>query len=579
MELDYKQILTSLNGSIVVTNVDGKIIFLNDAAKKKWKLRLSSRNSSNITDISDGLMAMLGNCLSQQKPIYQHGHEIHGKHYQIDIVPIIKDGLTARAVFNFQELFLVKTSPLEMSDSEFLQLQFETAFDFTEQGIWIMDGQGIVLKVNPAAQKMIGIRASEVIGKNIVFLAEAGVIDQVLTPHILKSRRPITKLLHVVKTNKYVMASGLPVFDQSGNIVLVVVNELDITTLKNLQGQLEELRVVADKYRDELSDLNLVDFQAHGIISESKEMKQVLNVALKLARFDVSNILILGESGTGKGLIAQFIHKKGKRKEKPFIQVNCAALPESLLEAELFGFEKGSFTGASSKGKIGLFEMAQNGTIFLDEIGDLPLALQSKLLKCLDDHEIMHIGGLKPIKIDCTIIAATNRDLKDRVQKNKFRKDLYHRLNAFCIELPPLRKRPEDIVALSNFFLEKYNHKYNMQKRLTLNAIHSLQLYDFPGNVRELKNILNQGVVIHEGQMLDEILPGDLDANPKEDSWRPSLQTGHKVNLKKLVNEFEKNILQHAIRQYKTTRKIAIHLGTSQSKVARMLKKHQMSTR
>ena len=496
----------------------------------------------------------------------------------IDISPNLDKGGVAGVIFNFQEQYLMNTRPLEMSESAFLQLQFETAFDFSEQGIWILDGQGIVLKVNPAAEKMIGISASEVIGKNIVLLAETGVIDQALTPHILKSKRPVTKLLHVVKTNKYVMASGLPVLDENGDIVLVVVNEMDITTLKNLQGQLEALRVVADKYKDELSDLNLVDIEAHGIISESKEMKQVLNVALKLARFDVSNILILGESGTGKGLIAQFIHKNSKRKDKPFIQVNCAALPESLLEAELFGFEKGSFTGASSTGKIGLFEMAQSGTIFLDEIGDLPLALQSKLLKCLDDHEIMHIGGLKPIKIDCTIIAATNRDLKARVKTNKFRKDLYHRLNAFCIELPPLRNRPEDIVALSNFFLEKYNRKYGMQKRLTLKAIHSLQQYEFPGNVRELKNILNQCVVIHDGQMLDEILPGDLNGDAEKETWRPSLEAGDQVDLKELVNGFEKNILNHAIRQYKTTRKIAAYLGTSQSKVARMLKKYGMST-
>jgi TyrR family helix-turn-helix protein len=410
-------------------------------------------------------------------------------------------------------------------------------------------------------------------------LIERGIVDQSLTLHILKSKRPITKLLHVVKTDKYVMSTGMPVFDRNGNIVLVVVNELDITTLKHLQGQLEELRVVADKYKDELSDLHLVDFEAHGIISESKEMKQVLNVALKLTRFDVSNILILGESGTGKGLIAQFIHKNGKRKSKPFIQVNCAALPESLLEAELFGFEKGSFTGANTKGKIGLFEMAQNGTILLDEIGDMPLSLQSKLLKCLDDHEIMHIGGLKPIKINCAIIAATNRDLKDRVAKKKFRKDLFHRLNAFCIELPPLRERPEDIVALSNFFLEKYNRKYGLRKRLTLKAIHSLQMYDFPGNVRELKNILNQSVVIHEGRMLDEILPGEPDGNTEKASWYPSLEAGEKINLSEMVGSFEKNILFHAIRQYKTTRKMAAYLGTSQSKIARMLKKYHMSTR
>jgi transcriptional regulator with PAS, ATPase and Fis domain len=371
------------------------------------------------------------------------------------------------------------------------------------------------------------------------------------------------------------MSTGMPVMDQDGNILLVVVQELDITTLRNLQGQLDELRVLAEKYKDELSHLNLLDIKTQGIISESKEMKQVLNVVLKLARFDVSNILIQGESGTGKGLIAQFIHKTGKRKDKPFIQVNCAALPETLLEAELFGFEKGSFTGAGAKGKIGLFEMAQHGTILLDEIGELPLSLQSKLLKCLDDHEIMHIGGLRSIKIDCTIIAATNRDLKTRVAEKKFREDLYHRLNAFSIELPPLRRRPEDIVALTNFFLDKYNQKYNTRKRLSLKALHTLQQYEFPGNVRELKNILKQGVVMQDEKVLDDILPPNL-LSQKEHRW-PAMEYDAELDLAELINNFEKSILEHAMGQCKSTRKAAAYLNTSQSKIARLLKKHRMS--
>ena len=275
-------------------------------------------------------------------------------------------------------------------------------------------------------------------------------------------------------------------------------------------------------------------------------------------------------------MIAQFIHKSGKRKSKPFIQVNCAALPETLLEAELFGFEKGSFTGAGPKGKIGLFEMAQHGTILLDEIGELPLSLQSKLLKCLDDHEIMHIGGLKPIRIDCTIIAATNRNLETRVAEKKFREDLYHRLNAFSIQLPPLRQRPEDIVALTHFFLDKYNRKYKMRKRLSLKAVQSLQQYEFPGNVRELKNILKQGVVMHDEEVLDEILPpGRL--SQKEYRW-PAIDGDAGLDLVELIDNFEKSILSHAIGQCHTTRRAAAYLNTSQSKIARLLKKHRMST-
>jgi len=466
-----------------------------------------------------------------------------------------------------------------MTSEQYLQLQFDSLLQYSTHGIWIMDGDGVVLKVNPAAEKLIGITAGDVIGKNIANLAEKGVIDQALTPHVLKARHPVTKLLYVLKTEKYIMSSGVPVFDEDGNIILVVVSEYDMTTLNSLQIQLEELRDVTEKFKDELANLKLMDFKKHGIISESQEMKQVLNVSLKLARFDVSNILILGESGTGKGLMAQFIHKNSKRAQNPFIQINCAALPESLLEAELFGFEKGAFTGAGTKGKIGLLELAQNGIILLDEIGDLPLAVQAKLLKCLDEHEIMHLGGLKPIKIDCSIIAATNRDLKARVKAKKFRADLYHRLNAFHIQMPPLRQRPEDIVELANYYLNKYNQKFGMSKRLSLSAINKLQQYAFPGNVRELKNILKHAVVMSENAVLDDIIPEMVHAEegqPQE--VFPSIG-GQPPGLSEQLNSSEKSILEHAIRRYKTTRHMAKALKTSQSKIARMLKKHQLTTR
>lgn len=575
MMINHQHILKSIPEGIIASDTQGIMIFINDTAGRIMKPTARQRVGSHISVISNFLSELLSECLRQKKSMRSRDFQCNGKRMEVEISPILKEKTIVGVVYSLKEKYVFNAGD-GLSTSQMLQLQLDAVFNFSELGTWILDGNGIVLKLNPAAEKLIGINATDIQGKNIELLAEKGVIDQALTPHILKSKRPVTKLLHVLKTNRYVMSTGMPVMDQDGNILLVVVQELDITTLRSLQGQLDELRVLAEKYKDELSHLNLLDIKTQGIISESKEMKQVLNVVLKLARFDVSNILIQGESGTGKGLIAQFIHKSGKRKAKPFIQVNCAALPETLLEAELFGFEKGSFTGAGTKGKIGLFEMAQQGTILLDEIGELPLVLQSKLLKCLDNHEIMHIGGLKPIKIDCTIIAATNRDLKTRVAKKKFREDLYHRLNAFSIQLPPLRQRPEDIVALTNFFLEKYNQKYNMRKRLSLKAVHTLQQYEFPGNVRELKNILKQGVVMHDEDVLDEILPpGRL--SQKEYRW-PSIEDDARLDLTELINNFEKSILDHAMGQCHSTRQAAVYLNTSQSKIVRLLKKHRMST-
>lgn len=577
MKSSYKQILTSIPTNIIVTDRQGNITFINDPALECLKLGNKKILGTHISQVSDNLNELLNDCLTTGNSQFHPNLVLKDKLFEVDISPVTQGENTIGSVYSFLEKKAVEANTPRTESHYFLQLQFDTTFNFADHGVWILDGEGVVLKVNPAAEKLIGIKAKDVVGEKIVRLAEKGVIDQALTPHILESRRPVTKLLYVLKTKKHIMSSGMPVLDEHGNIILVVVNEYDMTTLNVLQEQLEELRVVAEKYKNELSDLNLIDFKGNDIISESKEMKQILHVSLKLARLDVSNILILGESGTGKGLIAQFIHKNGKRKDKPFIQVNCAALPESLLEAELFGFEKGAFTGAGSKGKIGLFEIAQNGTILLDEIGELPLSVQAKLLKSLDDHEIMHIGGLKPIKINCTIIAATNRDLKSRVKEKKFREDLYHRLNAFNIQIPPLRERPEDIVALANYYLNRYNQEYGMDKRLSLMAINKLQQYLFPGNVRELKNMLKHGVVMSESNILDEIIPDMTENGARQGAYLSPLSKSSSLSLTKQLSIFEKSILEHAIRRHNTTRKIADHLKTSQSRIVRMLKKHGLS--
>ena len=458
---------------------------------------------------------------------------------------------------------------------ETLKMQLETIFNFTSSGIWILDGDGKVLNVNPVAQELIGVRKEDVVGKNIVSLAEKGVINEALTPYVLAAKRPVNRVLHVLKTDKYVLSSGTPVLDAEGNVRLVVVNEYDMTTLNNLQTQLEQMRSVAEKYREVITDLGLRRLEQQDIIAKSRKMRHVLMVSRKLARFGLSNILILGESGTGKGLIAKFIHESSKRGKKPFIQINCAALPEGLLEAELFGFEKGAFTGAADRGKIGLFELAQGGTLLLDEIGDMPLQLQAKLLKCLDDKEIMHLGGLKTIKIDCTIIAATNQNLEALVKEKKFREDLFHRLNVFRIEIPPLRDRKEDIIELAQHFLRKYNKEFKTQKRLSPFMMQQLHRHAFPGNIRELKNILKSAVVMSESDFLQwSDLGGEGDHGDEAISV-PSLHPiPSQMSLTEQLDEAEKRILRQAMIKCGSTRELAKFLRTSQSTIVRKIRKY-----
>jgi transcriptional regulator with PAS, ATPase and Fis domain len=424
--------------------------------------------------------------------------------------------------------------------------------------------------------KLNGIKAQDIIGKNVADLVADGLFDRSVTLEVLETKRQVSIVQYVNKTERHLFVTGTPAFDEEGSIFLVVVNERDMTQLNAFREQLEETRLVKEKFKDELAELSMLELKKQEIIAESEKMRQVLRTALKLAHLGASNILILGESGTGKGLLAKFIHKSSKRKKNPFIQINCPALPESLLEAELFGYEKGAFTGAREQGKVGLFELAQEGTLFLDEIGDLPFSVQAKLLKYLDDHEIMRVGGTKPKIVDCTIIAATNRDLETLTKKRKFRQDLFYRLNTFIIRIPPLRERPEDILELVKYFLRKYNRAYKLRTRISPKALEVLQIHPFSGNVREVQNLLKKAVVMSDNEVLDEFILKTLESGV-EKLTRADIQKGHKLNLTEELLTFEKEILENAIARCKSTREVASYLGISQPTVVRKMKKHDLS--
>jgi len=298
-------------------------------------------------------------------------------------------------------------------------------------------------------------------------------------------------------------------------------------------------------------------------------------MALKIAHISASGILITGESGVGKGVIAKFIHINSSRREKPFVQINCAALPESLLEAELFGYERGAFTGAGESGKVGLIELAKNGTLFLDEIGDIPIAVQVKLLKYLDDHLVRPLGGIQEKTINCSIISATNQDLVALINQRRFREDLLYRLNAFTISIPPLRERKEDIFELCNYFLQKYNKEYNQNGRVSFRGMRVLQSHQFPGNVRELESIIKQAIVMSNDDVIDDYIAHMLAEGGKSQGQR-DLTVG-KLGLNTKIQEFEKGILNNTVKECKTTREMANRLGIDQSTVVRKLKKHRIS--
>ncbi len=447
----------------------------------------------------------------------------------------------------------------------------QAIFDKSADGLMLCDSKGKILKLNRAAEILNGVKASEVLGKNVRTLVKERQIDRSATQEVLETKRQVSVIQTTPRSEYTLLVTGTPVFDDNNNISFVVVNERDISLIESMKKELEFAKQESEKIKDTLTELTMLELKENNIVAQSDSMKQTLRMALKLSSINASNILIQGESGTGKGLLAKFIHQHGAGNKKPFIQINCAALPENLLEAELFGYTKGAFTGASEKGKIGLFELACGGTLFLDEIGEMPVRVQAKLLKCLDDHKIMPIGGIVPKTIACSIIAATNRDLNTRTANKKFRLDLLHRLNTFTLSIPPLRNRPEDILELVRVTLKKYNKQYNRRARIGYKAFEQLQAYDFPGNVRELINIIKQAIVMCDKQLLDDYLVKMLSRK----TATIKAQSKKRYNtLADRIRAAEHEMLMQAAVKCRTTREAAKFLGISQSSVVRKFKQH-----
>ena len=453
-----------------------------------------------------------------------------------------------------------------------------TIFDRSEDGLMICDARGRILKMNRAAERLNGIKAADVVGKDVRALVQEGQINRSATQEVLETLRQVRLVQTTPRSGITLLVTGTPVFNDDNEILYVVVNERDISMIEDMKRELTQVRQESQKMRDELTELTLLELKNNHIVAQSGSMKKTLGLAMKLARIDSSNILIQGESGTGKGLLAKFIHANSMWRKNSFIQINCAALPENLLEAELFGYEPGAFTGARESGKAGLFELAAGGTLFLDEIGELSLGVQAKLLKYLDDHEIMRLGGTTPKKIDCSIIAATNRNLDHQTLKQKFRLDLLHRLNTFTLSIPPLRDRPEDILELTATCLKKYNKRYHRRTYIGYKAYEALKSYAFPGNVRELINIIKQAVVMCDRRFLDDyIIRATENLKPRVTPGASPSPAAREASLPEKLNMIEYEMLIQAVIRCRTTREAAIFLGISQPTVVRKLKKHDMT--
>jgi PAS domain S-box-containing protein len=457
--------------------------------------------------------------------------------------------------------------------------ELDDILEASHDGLFITDGDGTVLMVNSAWERICGIKRDFVVGRNAQDMVNEKLYSESAVMAAIRARKPVTVMLEMTrgeKAGQKIMATAIPVWSGDGHLKRVVANIRDITEilyLKELLGRARELNTL---YASELAQMRLEQAPKHGgMIARSQATRQILRMAAQVARVD-STILVTGESGVGKEVIANTIHRLSPRSRGPLIKINCGSIPENLLETELFGYEPGAFTGARKQGKPGLFEMAQEGTLFLDEIGDISFNLQAKLLRALQDREIMRVGGLKPVQVDVRIIAATNRDLEEMVKKGLFRSDLFYRLNVVSIKIPPLRDRKEDIPLLAMHFVEKINAKYSLEKRLSPEIIDGFLMYPWPGNIRELENVVEQMIVLSED---DEIQINQLPICIRNhvapgNAGRRNLD---RMPLRRAVEQTERQLIEQAMRKYRSTRSVARALAINQSTVVRKIQKYRLS--
>lgn len=426
--------------------------------------------------------------------------------------------------------------------------------DHMYQGYLISDIDGRIIYANKAVEKISGFTLNKIVGKTTEEMIKDGIIkEQTVRFH---SQEPIT-MVQKLSNNREIFVTSKPIYDNDGKIICFIANYLDMDILN-------KLRSTHSEPYEEKNDKSNTKQEMKNWIGESYATHQLKERIAKIAKTEAI-VLITGESGVGKEVVAYHIHKLSKRKDKPNVHINCATIPRDLIEAELFGYEKGAFTGAATS-KIGLFEIANGGTVLLDEIGEMPFDLQVKLLRVIQANKITRVGGTKEIELDIRFIAATNKNLVESVKKGEFREDLYYRLNVIPIEVLPLRERKEDILPLCNYYLKYYNNKYAKNKKFTAEIMQFFQDYHWPGNVRQLKNIVERLVIIsEENNISPKYLPDEFKAKDTIDfEIKP-------LNL--VREEAEKYMIELAMRKFGSTRKAAKHLKVSHSTIVRKMNK------
>jgi PAS domain S-box-containing protein len=472
---------------------------------------------------------------------------------------------------NGEKLGEVDASNIRYLVSKYSELPAMDLLDQFREAIVIIDDNGRIFYINEAYKKIIGVKARKVVGKFIYDIEGSALLYEVL-----RSGKPMVQEKHFVKSvNKYVSLRMCPLHKES-RIIGAFSIFTDITEIDNLNNEVKRYSGIVEEYhREKEAESEALRAQ---IIGNSPNFIRILDQAGIVAKTDAA-VLVSGTNGSGKEVITRLIHMTSERRSKPFITVNCSAIPESLIESELFGYEEGSFTGSRKGGQMGKFELANKGTIFLDEIGDMPLQMQAKLLRVLERGEIEKIGRQKNVEVDVRIIAATNQPLPELIKQKKFREDLYYRLNVVNLTVPSLKDRGNDVILLANHFADTFCAKYKKKLTISDEAYRALGRYGWPGNVRELQNSIEHAVILCSGpSIMREHLPVrilEIEMVEPDEPSQVSTLLNEDVDYVRYMARAEKQLMLEALERSSGSRTKAMQLlGLSRRTFYRKLKEN-----
>ena len=567
----YQAMVNSLDVALMVVSTSGLIMLTNKSARDSFGIS----HGILLNDVMPELWAKITRMLGEKSRSIKISLCDKDQSYHVRVNPVLVGRILTGVVCVFVESSDQEAMAKQMKFFQELTRELDTIIDSSSDGLWICDADANVIRINPASERINNVKAEDVIGRNMHDLVNLRIFDRSATLEVLRTSS-VVNMLQQREGRKLIM-SGTPVFNADGKIIRVVISERDVTEIDTMQRKLEEQEALKDQLCNQMLEMQQEQMDSNQIIARSQCMVKSMRQALKVSKVE-STVLILGESGVGKGLFVDLIHKNSRRAEKPLIKINCGAIPESLIESELFGYEKGAFTGAQSNGKPGYFEITDGGILFLDEIAELPLTSQVKLLRFLEDSRITRIGATKGRTVDVRILAATHRNLEEMVAQGTFRLDLFYRLKVIPIQIPALRERKECILPLINHFIGLFAEKNSGKKRLSRAALDALLAYSYPGNVRELINICERLVVMSDTEIVDyQDLPGDIvnhvdNLQVLQENWPEGM------SLQLVLDRAEKTVLAQSLKRYANQSKMAKALGVNQSTIARKLKKHGLVT-